>query len=215
MRARTSETGAVNPLLISSIVLALLSAALAGVSVWSYTQYLDQKNNTDAKIETAVTAAEKTQAESLEKNFVEREKQPYKQFSGPSDLGNVRFDYPKTWSVYVAPGDGDYQAYLNPNVVPAVTNTQPYAARVVIENESYESSLKRYEGTVKKGDLKSTPITINGFTGVRFDGSFSKEREGSAVVFKVRDKTLTIATDASAFRADFDGVILKSLDFNP
>jgi hypothetical protein len=217
MKQTRQEAGSVNPLLIASILLALLSAGLGGLSVWSFANYRDQKDNTDAKIAAAVTEAKKEQATQLEKDFIQREKQPYTTFTGPSDLGGVTFDYPKTWSVYVANNgsSGDYEAYLNPGVVPKVEGDQPYATRVIISSRSYQDTLKSYESLVKKGSLKSAPITINGFTGVRLDGQFSKTLEGSAVIFKVRDKTLLIATDATSFRTDFDTIIVKSLDFNP
>lgn len=217
MNQKSSQTGSVNPLLIASILLVLLSAGLGGLSVWAFANYQDQKNNTDAKIEAAVTKAKSSQATELEKDFLEREKQPYTRFNGPDDLGHVAFDYPKTWSVYIADNgrDGDYEAYLNPVAVPAVSNSQPYATRVVIDDRTYEVVLRSFESAVKKGDLKSSPVTVNGFTGVRLDGKFSATRTGSSVVFKVRDKTLIISSDATAFRTDFDTVILKSLDFNP
>ena len=127
------------------------------------------------------------------------------------------FDYPKTWSVYVADNgtSGDYEAYLNPVAVPTVSNSQPYATRVVVDDRTYDVVLRSYESAVKKGDLKSAPITINGFTGVRLDGKFSNTRTGSSVIFKVRDKTLILSSDATTFKNDFDNVILKSLDFNP
>ena len=217
MNRQSSQAGAANPLLIASILLALLSAGLAGLSVWAFANYQDQKNNTDAKIEAAVTEATNQQAAKLEKSFLERQKQPYTKFNGPDDLGHVSFDYPRTWSVYVADSGsgGDYEAYLNPVAVPAVSNSQPYATRVVVDNRGYDVVLKSYESAVKKGDLKSAPITINGFTGVRLDGTFSKTRQGSSVIFKVRDKTLILSSDATTFKNDFDTVILKSLDFNP
>lgn len=217
MKNTSHESGSANPLLIASILLALLSTGLAGFGVWAYANYLDHKHNTDAKIEKAVTESKAVQAEVLEKGFLEREKQPYTKFNGPDDLGHVSFDYPKTWSVYVAENGspGDYEAYLNPGTVPAVSMQQPYAARVVISSRTYDATLKSYEGIVKKGDLRSSPVTVNGFTGVRLDGKFSTFREGSSVIFKVRDKTLVLSTDANTFKNDFDTVILKSLDFNP
>lgn len=217
MKHRFSESGQANPLLIASILLALLSAGLAGFSVWAFTSYQDHKNNVDTKVTAAVTAAKSAQTKELEKQFVEREKQPFTKFNGPDDLGHVSFDYPKTWSVYVAKdgGSGDYEAYFNPHIVPTVANDQPYATRVTISNTEYESTLKSFESAVKKGALKSSPITINNFTGIRLDGEFSKQLTGTAVVFKVRDKSLIVASDANTFKPDFDNVILKSLDFNP
>ena len=212
------ELGAVHPLLVSSIILGLLTVIFAGFSIWAFTNYIDQKDNTDQKIEAAVTEAKKTQSVADEKIYLEKEKQPYLQFAGPDDLGRVTFSYPKTWSMYVAKDGaegGEYEAYFNPVSVPAIANDQPYAARVVVADTTYEDSLDDYQSAVKKGDLKSSPITVNGFSGIRLDGTFSKSRAGSAVIFKVRDKTLSVFTDASAFQTDFNEAIVKSLDFNP
>jgi hypothetical protein len=128
----------------------------------------------------------------------------------------VTISYPKTWSVYVAKSSStDYEAYLNPVSVPAVTSTQPFAARLVITDQSYSQVVTSYSSLVKKGDLVSSPLTVNNFSGIKLDGKFSTTRSGSAVIFKVRDKTLIIATDIDSFKDDFDNVIVKSLDFNP
>ena len=72
MNQKSSQAGAVNPLLIASILLALLAAGLGGLSVWSFANYQDQKNNTDAKIEAAVTKAKTAQSAELENDFLER-----------------------------------------------------------------------------------------------------------------------------------------------
>lgn len=212
------EAGAVHPLLVSSIILGLLTVIFAGFSIWAYTNYVDHRDNVATKVEAAVTKAKNEQSAADEKLYLEREKQPNLQFTGPDDLGHVTFSYPKTWSLYVAKngsaGDG-FEAYLNPVSVPAIEDDQAYAARVVVSNDTYEDSLDDFESAVKKGDLKSAPITVNGFNGIRLDGAFSKNRSGSAVVFKVRDKTLIISTDSASFKGDFDNVIVKSLDFNP
>ncbi len=210
------QRGAVNPLLFASILLAFLAVVLAGFGVWAFSGYTDYKNNVDVKIEKAVADSQAATKVELEKQFVEREKQPYRQFTGPDDLGHVTFDYPKTWSGYVGKAStSSYEAYFYPLIVPTVATSQPYAVRVTIDDQEYTKSLQSYEAAVKKGTLKSTPLTVNGATGIRLDGVFTKERTGSAVVFKVRDKTLTIASDATEFKNDFDNVVIKSLDFNP
>lgn len=218
MYKTSRQAGLVNPLLITSILLSLLSAGLGGVAIWAYGNYADQKNNVDSKISAAVVDVKKLQSDADEKAFAEREKKPTRAFVGPDDFGRVSFQYPKTWSVYVAKdgsGGSAYEAYLHPGVVPPVSSTTPYAARVVVESRQYEAILKTYESLVKKGTLKSSPVTIGSFSGVRLDGEFTKDRKGSAVIFKIRDKTLTLASDAEAFRSDFDNIILKSLTFNP
>lgn len=210
-----TQSGEVNPLLITSIFLGLLTIALAGVSVWAYMNYTDQKNNTDEKIAVAVDIAEDAQAEKLDAQFKQREKSPVRTFKGPSDLGSVAFEYPKTWSVYTASEVESLETYLQPNVVPPIEDTQPYALRVNVNDDRYEDTIEDYEGQVEDGDLKSDTIKIDDFTGIRLDGKFSEERSGSLVIFKIRDKTLTLATDSTSYVDDFNKIVLKSLTFNP
>ncbi len=209
------EAGAVNPLILSNIITGLMVVVLTGLTIWFYLGYTDYKNNADRKVSVAVDNAKKLQQKDDETIYLEREKLPTRLFSGPADLGSVSFQYPKTWSAYVAKQSSELEAYLYPSVVPPVSNTQPFAVRVTVEAKAYDLSIKVYDQLVKRGDLRSNPVTIEGFSGIRLDGKFTKEREGSAVIFKVRDKTLTVATDASAYKGDFDNTILKSLKFNP
>jgi hypothetical protein len=166
-----------------------------------------------------VATAKKEQADSDEAKFAEREKEPNREFAGPDDYGRVTFKYPKTWSVYVATdattGGGKYTAYLNPIVVPAVTGStaQQYALRVTIEQTAYDKEIATYKALIQKGDLKSQPVSANGHDGTRLDGTFSKNIRGAAVLFKIRDKTVTIQTDADTFKPDFENII-KTIDFN-
>lgn len=216
MNKHNREAGSINPLLIASILLGLIAAGFAGGFIWAYSSYVDQRDNTTAKIDTAVTEAKKVQIAEDEKTYLEKEKQPYEQLVSPDDLGRVTISYPKTWSVYIAKSSSsEYEAYLNPVSVPAVSTTQPFATRMVISSQKYEDVVNGYAGLVKKGDLVSTPVTVNNFNGIKLEGKFSTTRSGSTVIFKVRDKTLTLATDVDALKNDFNNVVVKSLDFNP
>lgn len=214
----TQQQGGVNPLVVVNIVLVVLVLGLTGATIWAYTRYTDQKNNVDQKIAAAVADAKRQQGNEDESKFAEREKQPTRTFIGPEDLGRVQLSYPKTWSVYVDKNGGassDYQAYFQPNVVPPLVSKTPYALRVSIENKSYDQVLLAYQDLVKKGELKSSPVAIQGQNGNRLDGNFSKDIQGSMVLFKVRDKTLEVYTQSRTFQADFDQIILASLNFNP
>jgi hypothetical protein len=66
---------------------------------------------------------------------------------------------------------------------------------------------------VKKGDLKSSAVSADGSNGTRLDGKFTKDIRGAAVLFKIRDKTLTLRSDADTFKTDFDALI-KTIKFN-
>lgn len=202
--------------LILAIVFIATTLAALGGGVWAYTNYLDQKENTDAKISTAVTTGVKDQADKDAANFLEKEKQPNRQFVGPDDYGRLAFDYPKTWSVYVnkdTSSGNTFEAYLNPASVPPVKSTTQYALRVTIVQQDVENVLASYDSSVKRGDLKATAIKADGTDGTRLDGNFTKDIRGMAVVFKIRDKTVTIRSDAETFRGDFDALV-STITFN-
>lgn len=216
MLMNKNEAGAVSGAMILTIVLTLLVLLFGSVMIWALVNYNDAKNNLDAKVEVAVAEAKKVQSEADEKKFIEREKEPLQPFVSPDDLGGVTFNYPKTWSAYIdKSSNGSFEAYLQPKVVHPLTARQPYALRVTIETRPYDQILNSYASQVKKGDLRSTPVTVNGFSGNRLDGKFSKDINGAMVLFKVRDKTLRVYTESQSYLNDFNTIILKDLKFNP
>lgn len=202
--------------IILTVVFILTTIAAIAGAVYSYMNYTDQKDNVDAKVSTAVNTAVKDRADADAAAFLEKEKQPNRQFAGPEDYGRVSFDYPKTWSIYVdqdATGGDTYKAYFNPVSVPPIDAATQYALRVTIEQKDYERVLASYDSLVKKGDLQSSSVKADGIDGTRLDGSFTKDIRGSAIIFKIRDKTVTMRTDASTFSADFNALI-STITFN-
>lgn len=212
----THERGAVSGALIAIISLSILVLGAGSLAIWAYVNYSEQKTNVDGKIQLAEAQAQKKQADVDAENYAQRAKEPNSQFAGPDDYGRLSFSYPKTWSVYVAKdvaNGGTYEAYLNPMSVPPVSSTQRYALRVTIEQRDYDQIIKSYESLVKKGDLRSSVVTANGNNGTRLDGNFTKDIRGAVVVFKIRDKTVTVRTDADTFKPDFEDLI-KTINFN-
>ncbi len=213
----STESGFVDRRVIVIVVLAVFGAAALGFGIWSFLNYNEQKTDVDGKISAAVAIAKKEQADTDEAKFLARDKEPNREFVGPDDYGRLTFNYPKTWSVYVnkdiTEQGGAYEAYLNPVSVPAVSDKQQYALRVQIEEKDYDKVIASYAALVKKGDLRSSAVSVNGANGTRLDGSFSKNIRGAAVIYKIRDKTLTLRTDADTFRVDFDALI-TTIKFN-
>jgi len=204
------ENGSVNGWMLATIGLILLTSIAAGLAIWAFINYTDQKTNVDTIARARVTDAKKLQADQLEAKFTQREKEPNRQFVGPADYGRVTFNYPKTWSAYInkdASRGGTYEAYLNPITVPAVSSIQQFALRVTIESKDYDQAIASYSSLVKRGDLTASGFAANGENGTRLDGAFSKDIRGSAVIFKIRDKTLTLRSDAVTFKTDFDNLI--------
>lgn len=202
--------------MIAIIGLGVLVLITGSAAIWAYMSYTEQKTDVDGRINLAVAEGQKKQADDDEAKFAEREKEPLRQFVGPDDYGRLTFNYPKTWSAFVA-DDGtrstSYEAYLNPIVVPPIAPTQQFSLRVLIEQKDYDQVVKSYAARVKKGDLRGSATSANGNNGTRFDGNFSKDIRGSAVIYKIRDKTVTIQTDADTFKPDFENLI-KTINFN-
>lgn len=212
------QRGAINGQLIVIICLLVVIVGLTGLSAWLYTQYTEQKTDVDGKVAVAVAEAKKEQAEVDEEKFAEREKEPNREFAAPDDFGRLTFAYPKTWSVYVdkdtSTTGNTFAAYLNPITVPPISSdASRFALRVTIENVAYDRKLESYKQAITKGELTSKPFSVSGHDGTRLDGAIDRDIRGSAVIFKVRDKTMTIFTEADTFKSDFENII-KTIDFN-
>jgi len=213
---KSKQYGALNIWMVVAIGFIILTLGISYFAYWSYTNYMDQKTDVDSRVSLAVAKGKKEQADSDAAKFADSEKLPYKTFYGPDDYGRASFQYPKTWSMYVtqdASQGGAYEAYLNPDFVPPIASSQLYALRVNINQEDYDSAVTSYNSLVSTGELNSQPITAGGSTGTRFDGKFSTELRGALVIFKIRDKTLTIRTDANTFLPDFNNLV-ASIQFN-
>ncbi len=210
--------GYVDKQVIVIVCLSVFGVVVLGLGIWSFVNYINEKTNVNGKIDQAVATAKKDQADSDAAKFLAQEKQPNREFVGPDDYGRLTFNYPKTWSVYInkdiTTQGGPYEAYLNPVSVPAVSPTQQYALRVTIDQLDYNQAIASYSSLVKNGSLQSSSVVAaNGVDGTRFDGNFTKDIRGSAVVFKIRDKTLTLRTDANTFLPDFNALV-ATVKFN-
>ncbi len=210
----TSQRGAVNKWMITAIFLILAVIGAGTATIWAVMNYTKEKNTVDTQVESAVATAKKAQADSDAANYEKQANAQTRSFAGPSDYGSLSFDYPKSWSVYVdqdgtaSSGGTTYAAYLNPISVPPISlPTQQFGLRVLIEQKDYNSVIASYSSLVQQGQLKSSPIKVGGQDGTRLDGNFTTDIRGSAVIFKIRDKTVTIRTDADTFDSVYNTLI--------
>ena len=202
---------------IAIIVLLTLLLIVAGLLAFNfYNDYKAASANVDAQVETAVLNLEQEITDRLETDFAEREKNPYSTLTGPSDYGSVSFKYPKTWSVYVAHDaskGGDYEAYLHPAEVPEITREAKLALRVTITSEQFENVANHYTNLISNGSLSTSVISIGAVNANRYDGQIDNNIVGSVVIFKIRDKTVKLQTDAEIYRADFNQ-FLETITYN-
>jgi len=220
-RWKSDQRGAANPFLIGMIAFAVLAIGAAGAFFWAFMQMQDYRDNVNEKIDAAVKVAEADQKKELQVQFNEDYKYPFLTFRSRSEFGSVTFEYPRTWAQYIAKDTDSLEVYFYPVAVPTVNRATPFALRVVVADKAYDQVLKSYESKIKNGDLSASPLTIgktdnfSGFEGMRIDGQFDKTINGSAVIFKIRDKTLQVFVDSQDFMKDFNETVLPSLTFEP
>lgn len=201
------------------IVVSLIAVTFIGLFIWMFTQYNEARSDVDGQILVATAAARDEQALKDEAEFLEREKYPYKTFLGPVDYGELSFEYPKTWSVYIsrdAANGGDFEAYFNPVQIEPISNTTVNALRVQVLDADFESVVSRYQGALENRERPLTmgTISVNGTTANLYTGIIpGTELSGAILVLKIRDKTVVMRTDSTLFRADFDKLI-ETIKFN-
>ena len=203
------------------VMLSLVAITFIILFVWILMKYNDVNDDVTGRINSAVAAAKQEQAMEDEKEFAEREKDPYRTFAGPADYGELTFKYPKTWSVYIAAdavSGGDFSAYLNPMQVDSVSNKDSiYALRVTVRDKAFDVVATEYQKAMDKKDsgLSMETITVGGAVDNKYTGKIpGTELNGFIVIFKIRDKTAILQTDSVLFENDFFNTVLKSIEFN-
>lgn len=203
-----------------TVLFAFLFVGAAAGGVWAYMSRADYKNNSDKKSEVAVAAAKEKQKAVDEADFLEREKEPYETFEGPSEFGSVKIVYPKTWELYAdikSTGGTSIDGYAHPKYVPGIQSDTAFALRFQVISNDYDSQLKAFESGTKNGTVTVAPfraVLVDSVLGARIDGQISTKRTGNLVLLPLRDKTLKIWTESNTYTADFN-TILENLSFAP
>ena len=202
---------------VGLIVVSLLAVLFIGLFIWMWVKWNDASTNVKGKVDVAVAEAKNELQTKLESEFEEKEKYPYKVFTGPTDLGELSFEYPKTWSLYVqssANRGGDYAAYLNPGQVNVVQDDTVMALRVSIKGTLFDQAISDFAEKVRSGDMTLSTTVVNGNNVNVYTGKMDNEYQGIVCVFKLRDKTVMLQTDSTSVFSDDFYRILKTVKFN-
>jgi hypothetical protein len=205
--------------IVTIVILSLISVTFIGLFIWMFMKYDEASTDVNGQIQTAVAAAVDEKASKDEAEFLEREKYPYQYFTGPADYGQLTFQYPKTWSVYVAAdasNGGNFEAYFNPVQVNVVSNDTIMSLRVTVRDEDFESVVGEYQELIENSEAKlsMSSVTFNGITANKYTGTLpGTDFNGYIVIFKIRDKTAILQTDSVLFETDFNR-LLDTVQFN-
>ena len=208
-----------------------IAAVLAGVfgllfvvatifGLWAFSSREDYKNNSDQKAADAVAIAVQQTETAKETEFVEREKEPTRTYTGPETYGSLSFAYPKTWSIYAEQESSGtvLDVYGFPGVVPGISNEQVYAVRAEITSQSYDSEVDSLQNDIDRGLVTAEafrPANVPSVLGLKVVGEIEREVQGQMVLLPLRDRTIKVFTEAPQFFGDFNTIILPSLTFVP
>jgi len=194
----------------------------AGVSIWTYARYTDERDSTQSKIDTAVEQAGVDKETELREELQEQLKSPFFVYEVPDTTTGIKVKYPATWSVYAedkedSGSDDLVSATFSSDIVrPREADTR-YALRVRLIDEQYDESIKDFDSRIETGNVTAKSITFEEYPdtkAIRFDGEIGNNISGSFVMIQIRRQTLRIWTEAPEFVEDFDQ-ILEQLEFKP
>lgn len=218
---KLDNRGAVNFFLILFIITLVMFFASLGFGIWAFASMQDYKNNVDEKVLTAVEVAKQEKATEKDNEFIEREKQPLKEYAAPSAAGSLKIKYPKTWSAYIderSRNNLSLDAYYNPNFVPDESSDATYALRVQVVDKSFDSVVSEYDSEIKQGTATAKPykaVNVDNVVGLRIDGEIDSKQQGTMILLQLRDKTIKVWTEGDQFRDDLFDHVLNSLTFSP
>jgi len=219
-RVSHDQRGLSNPLIIPLILILLAFFGALGFGFWAYSERTNYKENVDEIVATKVEVAQKETATAKDTEFIQREKQPLKDYNGPSFYGNISIKYPKTWSAYVdetgtsSPIDG----YFYPSFVPGIKSDTSFAFRLQVSDKTFAEEIRGYDNSVEKGEAKAKPykpVNVENVVGSRIQGVLENNKSGIIILLPLRDKTIKLWTESDQYFEDFEKNILANFKFTP
>jgi hypothetical protein len=222
MNVRLNQSGAVNVLLVPLVLVIVLFVAAAGFGIWAFGSRADYKDNSDQKVDAAVTEAVQATQEVDAQKYAEDSKKPYDSYIGAAAYGNIIVQYPKTWSAYILEsdtGNSPIKGYFNPQFVADTSNDKnTFALRIELVQQDYSRVVESFGSAVKSSTVTLEPYKlakVPSVVGSRIEGQISPNKQGSMVILPLRNLTLKVWTESSDFKADLDTHILPNLSFVP
>lgn len=211
------------------LTIVLLIGAIA-FGIWAFSSRQDYKNNTDAKIATAVTAAKQQESSVKDQQFAEASKNPLTTYNGPEAYGSIVLNYPKTWSGYMndssSGGNGGtpIDGYFHPGLVPSTNNpSSNFSLRIQVLGQSYPEVIKGINTSGSQNPPKIQPYAlpkVPSAVGVKVTGGLpisgsNGQKTGIMVILPLRSQTLELWTESDQYQADFNKYILPNFKFSP
>ncbi len=219
MVMKQQQSGAALAPIIAGLMAMCFVAAL-GFGIWAYLGMEQNQVEIDEQVTAATALAVEAAKSEKEAEFADREKDPFKNYTGSATYGYLSFDYPKSWSAYLVETTSGtiLDFYAHPGVVAGITDTNNlYAYRAQILSTSYEIEAERLEQLAKTGKVTVRtyrPDSVPEALGIYATGEINGTKQGVMVVLPQRDKTIKFWTESPDFAGDFEKII-ATLSFIP
>ncbi len=218
---KLNQNGSVVTLLAIAILGVLLVVTLT-FGIVSFKGEQNYKNNVDAKVAVAVTAAKQAEDTKQAAAYAETAKSPLHTYSGPEAYGSVNVSYPKTWSSYVddtGTGGALLDGYFAPNTVPSLNGqSSVFSLRVQVLSQAYAVSVQNQTSGQQSTGAVVTPYSlpkVPSVVGVKVVGTLTNSKTGTLIILPLRDKTLEISTFGNQYVNDFNTYVLPNFTFSP
>jgi hypothetical protein len=216
-----NQKGGLGVMLLIALLVVLFGGALA-FGIWANSGREDYKNNVDAKVAVAVTAAKQQQNIADNAQFAQEEKDPLRAYDGPEAYGSLVVNYPKTWSAYVddtGNGNALVDGYFAPGTVPALGGQGSiFSLRVQVLSQAYSQAIQGFASQEQDGKLTAQVYAlpkVPKVVGLEVTGILPDNNTGTMVVLPLRSETIEIWTDGTAYLSDFNNSILPNFSFSP
>lgn len=216
-RRHTTDQGSAAVVLLIVMTLGFVLASAFGV--WAFIGMNENQRNLDRKIEAATTVAVKQAESAKEAEFTEREKSPFRSYSGSSTFGSLSFKFPKSWNVYAEEGKSStlLDFYAHPGLVPGLDREINFAFRAQILDSRYEKEADKFQSLVKSSKVTVEPFRpelLSSELGILVEGEVVTNKKGVMILLPQRDKTFKLWTESEEYVEDF-AEIIKTVTFVP
>lgn len=209
----TKKDRNINIPIILAVVMLLVAIVFGALCIMYIQKYNKAQTNVNQERRDAATIAKQEQKQVDEKEFAERQKQPFRTYQAPAVLGAIKAEFPRDWNVYAIEDEkasDQLDIYMYPGIVRAPqSSTEPYAFRIRLSKQLYTQSLNKFQADIKNGTITASSVTVSGITGTKLVGEIQRNRSGVLILLPVRDKTLSLWTESNNYVNDFNGIIQR------
>ena len=197
---------------IIGVVAAIFLVVIVGLMVVAITNSNSKKKTTQSQYDAGYKKGQEEQKKASEAEYLAKDSKDTRTYKSSSEFGGFEIPFPKSWSFAITPKptNGTFSGIADPDYVDVEKDNHVFSFD--IKDGVYATTIGDYDSKAKRvgSDIKVSDITVSGFTGKRYVGTFDTKNKikSDIVVLPYREKVLIIKTDDPAtYGASFNTVL--------